>query len=355
MVRQQKKKAIILAVDDAPANLGLLFEFLDDAEFEVLVSQNGQSAIKRVHNTPPPDLILLDVIMPGMDGFETCRRLKADQNTKDIPVIFMTALGDTVDKVKGFSLGAVDYITKPIEAEEVLGRIKTHLTLKYLQDELKTKNVMLANREIHLMHLVEEKTQTIENITLALVNALEHANALNDLDTGKHLKRVGEYAALLADLYGCKQDFVKRIHLYAPLHDVGKVGLSDALLKKSGKYTAEERTQMQQHVVFGASVLGREGIDAMSRNIALYHHERWDGTGYVNRLAGETIPLEARIVALVDVYDALLSKRVYKQAFSEEKAKQLIREERGKHFEPGLVDIFFQHLPAIQKITQTFV
>ena len=287
--------------------------------------------------------------MPDMDGFDTCRRLKADRGTQDIPVIFMTALSDTVDKVKGFSLGAVDYITKPIEPEEVLARINTHLTLQRLHNELQTKNAMLANRETHLMYLVKEKTHKIENITLALVNALEHANALNDIDTGKHLRRVGEYSAIIAERYGCEQEFVKRIRLYAPLHDVGKVGLPDSLLKKAGKYTEEEYTQMQQHVMLGARLLENDNIDIMAQNIARYHHERWDGTGYMDGLMGEAIPLEARIVALVDVYDALISERVYKRAFFH-------RQDRADHptrtrtaFRAGIGGCFFRSLAGYQK------
>jgi putative two-component system response regulator len=344
----------ILAVDDNPANLGLLLDLLDNVGFEVLISQNGRSALKRAKNTHP-DIILLDVMMPNMDGFETCRRLKADESTKDIPVIFMTALSETVDKVRGFALGAVDYITKPIEPEEVLARVNTHLTMQHLQNELKTKNALLADREVHLTKLVEEKTQKIEHITLALVNALESATLLNDDETGKHIKRIGGYSTFIAEKYGCDYDFVKRIKLYAPLHDVGKVGLPDAILKKPGKYTAEECTAMQEHVVIGAQILESEGIDVMAKNIALYHHEKWDGTGYVHHLAGENIPLEARIVAIADVYDALISKRVYKEAFSEERADRIVREESGRHFDPKIVDIFFNHKRDIQEIRTTLL
>ena len=342
----------ILVVDDNPANLGLLFDVLDHAGFEVLVSQNGESAINRAGNVRP-DMILLDVMMPGMDGFETCQHLKANDMTKDIPIIFMTALAETVDKVKGFAVGAVDYITKPIEPEEVVARVHTHLTIQQLQNELKAKNAMLADREVHLTNLVEAKTQKIEQITLALVNALEHATLVSDDETGKHIKRIGVYSAFMAEQYGCDREFVKRIRLYAPLHDVGKVGLPDRLLKKSGKYSAKEFAQMQQHVVIGASILESPEIDKMARNIARYHHEKWDGTGYVCHLAGEQVPLEARIVALVDVYDALISKRVYKDAFAEDMVDEIIREQSGRHFDPKLVEIFFTHKQAIQEIRIT--
>jgi putative two-component system response regulator len=347
------KLPTILVVDDTPANLGVLFDILDRVGYEVLVSQNGLSAINRARHTQP-DLILLDVMMPDMDGFEACRHLKADARTQHIPIIFMTALSETVNKVTGFSLGAVDYITKPFQVEEVLARVRTHLTLQQLHNELKAKNAMLADREVHLTRLVEEKTQKIKNITLALVQALEQANAVNDEDTGNHIKRVGEYSAFLAEHYGCDREFVKRIKLYAPLHDVGKVGLPDTLLKKPGKYTDAEFVAMQEHVRIGASILENEGIDVMARNIALYHHEKWDGSGYVHHVKGEDIPLEARIVALADVYDALLSERVYKKALSEEKALQILREESGTHFEPALVQVFFDHMPRLKEIGMAF-
>jgi putative two-component system response regulator len=343
----------ILVVDDTPANLSVLFDMLDRAGYVVLVSQNGASAIERARRTQP-NLILLDVMMPEIDGFETCRRLKADLDTRAIPIIFMTALSETPDKVTGLSLGAVDYITKPFQIEEVLARVRTHLSLQQLHNELKTKNAMLADREVHLSQLVEQKTRKIEVITLALVNALEHANAANDQETGEHLKRVGEYAALLAERYGCDREFVKRIKLYAPLHDVGKVGLPDALLKKPGKYTDAEFAAMQEHVRIGARILEGDGIDPMARNIALYHHEKWDGTGYVHQLRGEAVPLEARIVTLADVYDALSNKRVYKKAFSAEHVARILREESGKHFEPNLVRIVFEQMPALNEIGAAF-
>lgn len=347
-------KPIILVVDDNPANLNLLFDLLDTTKYEVLVSQSGQSALKRAAVTKP-DIILLDVMMPGMDGFETCQRLKRGETTQDIPVIFMTALSETINKVKGFNVGAVDYITKPFEPEEVLARINTHLTLQHLQNELKVKNALLADREVHLTKLVDEKTQKIEQITLALVNALENANAWNDSDTGNHIKRVGAYSELMAEKLGCDREFVKRIKMYAPLHDVGKVGLADALLKKTGRYSSEEFVKMQQHVVMGAQLLKNEEIDAMARNIALYHHEKWDGTGYVHHLAGDAIPLEARIVTVADVYDALVSQRVYKPKFSEETADDIIRKESGKHFDQAIVEIFFTYKHDILDVRAEFL
>ncbi|PID58666.1 two-component system response regulator [candidate division KSB3 bacterium] len=340
-------ESIILVVDDNPSNLNVLFDIFSSLEYDVLFASDGETCLKLVESEQP-DLILLDVMMPGFDGFETCQRLKASEKTRSIPVIFMTALADTADKVRGFEVGAVDYITKPIRPGEVLARVKTHLTLRKMY-------MMLEDREAHLRYLVEEKTRQISNITLALVNALENANKLNDTDTGNHIKRVGEYAGLLAEGYGCDHEFVKRIRLYAPLHDVGKVGLPDSILQKPGKYNDEELLKMQYHVEFGAELLSSVGIDPMARNIAKYHHERWDGTGYVERLAGTDIPLEARIVSVVDVYDALISTRLYKLSFSEDKADRIIQEGAGKHFDPDLVEVFFQNKDRILNIRSKLV
>ncbi len=361
-------QSTVLVVDDTPENLNVLITYLDKRGLTILVAQNGEKALALVEQFMP-HLILLDVMMPGIDGFETCRRLKEHEATREIPVIFMTALSNTVDKVKGFEVGGVDYITKPFQHEEVLARVTTHLMIRRLQNQLQSKNeelqlknseiqaknTMLTDREVHLTHLVEEKTRKIENMTIALVNALENANFYNDGDTGHHIKRVSEYSAFIAEQYGCDREFVKRIKLYASLHDVGKVGLPDTVLKKPGKYTKEEFIAMQAHVVVGARMLESDEIDVMTRNIARYHHEKWNGTGYVHRLAGEAIPFEARIVAIADVYDALISERVYKERFSEDTANRIIREESGKHFEPKIVEIFLQNKRKLMEIRHSLV
>jgi putative two-component system response regulator len=355
--------SIILVVDDNPTNLDVLFGIFEKTPYDVLFASDGEGCV-RIAAGEQPNLILLDVMMPGIDGFETCLRLKAETTARAIPVIFMTALADTADKVKGFEVGAVDYITKPIQPEEVLARVKTHLTMQRLQTELQAKNqelhatnqelqeknTLLADREVHLTHLVEEKTAKIANITLALVNALENANQLNDDDTGRHIKRVSEYSAFLAEKAGYDRDFVKRLKLYASLHDVGKVGLPDALLKKPGKYTPDEFIAMQQHVVIGARMLDHPDLDMMAKNVALYHHERWDGSGYIAQLAGEAIPIEARLVSIADQYDALTTKRVYKEAFSETDAELLIAEHAGTYFDPRLVELFSRHITDIRAL-----
>lgn len=326
----------ILIVDDIAENRRLLATTIKRrTPYSVQLASDGESVLKAIEKDLP-DLILLDIMMPGLDGYAVSQALKSNPATRDIPIIFLTAMTDVESKVKAFKLGGVDYVTKPFSEPELLSRIHAHIRLKNFQD--------------HLNHLVEEKTKKIENITIALVNALENANLANDTDTGNHIRRVSEYSAFLAEQYGCDSDFTKRIKLYASLHDVGKVGIPDALLKNPGKYTDEEFRAMQQHVVIGARMLDSEGIDSMAKNVALYHHEKWDGTGYIHHLAGEAIPLEARIVTVVDVYDALITERVYKKAFTEEEACQFIREQAGKHFDPHLAEIFLAHLPEIRAI-----
>ena len=330
----------ILIVDDVAENRKLLATIIRrHTDYAISLASDGEAVLKAIEKDLP-DLILLDIMMPGKNGFEVSQALKKNKNTRNIPIIFLTALTDVESKIKAFRLGGVDYISKPFNEYELLARIDTHLQLKKMQD--------------HLMDLVEQKTQKIANMSLALVNALETANLANDNDTGNHIKRVGEYAAFIAEKYGCDEDFVKRIRLYAPLHDVGKVGLPDAILKKSGRYTDEEFRLMQKHVLIGARMLNSQDIDSMARNVALFHHEKWNGDGYVNRLSGEEIPLEARIVAIADVYDALINKRVYKRAFSEEEAENIIRKESGKHFEPKIVDIFLANIDEIRKLKDVF-
>ncbi len=336
------RKARILIVDDTPQNIQVLGTILEKNDYEIMIAQDGFQALKTV-NKAIPDLILLDIMMPHLDGIETCIKLKESQKTKDIPIIFLTALTETEDIVKGFELGAVDYITKPFNSTELLVRVRTHLTLK-------EQTSLLKNRELQLIKLVDDKTKKIEGMTFALINALENANLLNDDDTGNHIKRVSNYSAILANGYGCDHEYVKKIKLYSSLHDVGKVALPDKILKKSDRLTKEEFELMKEHVVFGYNMLNNEELEDMPKKIAYYHHERWDGSGYVHQLEKEKIPLEARIVTLADVYDALVSKRVYKEAYSQEKAEEIIKKESEKIFDPKLVEIFFANIDELLTI-----
>lgn len=337
-----KTKPIVLIVDDVATNRQYLAMILGETEkYEIRLASNGIDALDYTEKEKP-DIILLDIMMPEMDGYEVAKRLKANSQTQDIPILFITAVTGTDNIVKAFELGGVDYINKPFNKQELLSRVSVHAGLRLARIELEEKNLILKNRELQLMELVDEKTQRLEGTTMALVNALENANLFNDTDTGDHIARVGAYAALFAREYGCDSEYIKRIKLYSSLHDVGKVGIPDSVLKKPGKYTPEEFIQMQEHVVIGSRMLDNPAIDTMAKNITLYHHEKWDGSGYVRGLSGEDIPLEARIVAISDVYDALGTKRPYKDPFPESQIDKIIIEGKGKHFDPDLVDIFFR-------------
>jgi len=343
-------KPIILIVDDVATNRQYLAMILsENKSFEIRLASNGKDALEYVAKEKP-DLILLDIMMPEMDGYEVASRLKKDKTTIDIPILFITAVTGTENIVKAFELGGVDYINKPFNKQELISRVSVHVGLRMARIELEEKNLILKNRELQLVQLVDDKTKRLEGTTLALVNALENANLFNDTDTGNHITRVGAYAALFAEELGCDSDYIKRIKLYSSLHDVGKVGIPDRILKKPGKYTPEEFIAMQEHVVIGSRMLDDPEIDIMAKNITLYHHEKWDGTGYVRRISGDEIPLEARIVALADVYDALGTKRPYKEPFPEDKIDSIIFEGKGKHFDPQLIEIFRENKKGLLEI-----
>ncbi len=339
------KKNKILIVDDTAEIRRIIGIYLNPDYIVELAScaEEAEKIIENVHAKGETlDLILLDVMMPGMSGFDFAGILKSGERTRDIPIIFITALNDVQNIVKGFEAGGADYVSKPFKKAELLARVRNHCKIKNLQDDLRDKNLLLQNEEIFLNKLVEEKTLKIESLTIAMVKALENANYLNDDDTGSHIIRVKQYSRKLALKYGCDSEFVKKISLYASLHDVGKVGIDPDILKKKGPYTTEEREKMKAHVKIGYNLLNDENIDEMAKNIALYHHEKWDGTGYCAHLLGEEIPLEARIVAFADVYDALTTKRVYKPAFDQAHTNEIIRQGKGKHFDPQLVEFYFE-------------
>ncbi len=288
-------------------------------------------------------LIILDLQMPQKSGYDLLRLIKQNPATKDIPVIFLTSSVFSENEVRLFEAGASDYISKPFKTYELLARIRAQLNIKGMQDELILKNRMLQDREFHLQQLVNEKVKKIEQTTLTMVSALESANYYNDTDTGAHIKRVCKYSALLADLSGCDQVFVKRIELYASLHDIGKVAIPDSILKKADKLSEHEFEQMKKHVDIGSRMLANSAVDQMAGNIALYHHEMWDGGGYTHHLKEEEIPFEARIVAVADVYDALTSDRIYRKAMPVSKANDIIENKKATHFDPKLVELFLTH------------
>lgn len=325
-LQPRPSKPTLLVVDDIPENIDVLVASLRD-DYSIKVALNGQRALSIAQKSPKPDLILLDVMMPEMDGYEVCRRLKADPTTANIPVIFVTAKHDVSDEEKGFALGASDYIVKPISPPLVKARVKTQIAL-YDQ-----------NRQ--LMEMVREKTKELRESKLRIIHHLGRAVEYKDNETGAHVIRMSYISKLIAEHCVDDPEWVDQVFQAAPMHDVGKIGVADAILLKPGKLTPEEWEEMKKHTVFGAEILSIEGdpLLKMARTIALTHHERWDGKGYPAGLKGEEIPLEGRIVALADVIDALLSNRPYKTSWSIEQTFKYVQDQAGRHFDPKLVDI----------------
>jgi putative two-component system response regulator len=319
-------RPLILAVDDEATNLQLLRQILQE-KYRLLFAKDGARALELAHQERP-DLVLLDVMMPGMSGYEVCAALKAHPATAAIPVIFVTALTDTDDEVEGFEAGAVDYITKPVSPPLVRARVKTHLSLVRMEELRATR--------------------------LAIVQRLGLAAEYKDNETGLHVIRMSHFARLLGVAAGMNEHEADDLLHAAPMHDVGKIGIPDRILQKAGPLDPDEWKVMQSHATIGGEIIGEHGggMLALARNIALTHHEKWDGSGYPQGLAGERIPLEGRIVAIADVFDALTSKRPYKAAWSEEEALDYLRKQKGQHFDPALVDLFIEQMPAIRKIRE---
>ena len=323
-MNQPNTRPLILAVDDEASNLQLLRQILQD-HYRLLFAKDGARALELARQEQP-DLILLDVMMPGMSGYEVCAALKAHPATASVPVIFVTALTETADEVEGFEAGAVDYITKPISPPVVRARVRTHLSLVRM-DELRSTR-------------------------LQIVQCLGRAADYKDNETGRHVIRMSLYAQQLALAAGCHPDWAQDLLHAAPMHDIGKIGIPDAVLLKPGALDAQEWDVMRTHPHIGAEIIGSHAAHVLqlARSIALAHHEKWDGSGYPYGLAGETIPLEARICAIVDVFDALTSTRPYKKPWSTEDAVAHIQSQAGKHFEPRLVDLFVALLPQLLPI-----
>jgi putative two-component system response regulator len=346
-----KENAVVYIADDEETNLFIMKATLKVDRYDVHAFDSGQSLLTYLDTgLTPPDLMLLDVMMPGLSGFDVCAKVRERPAFARLPIVLVTGLDDIEQKVQGLDSGADDYITKPFHPMEVRARVKNLLRLKFAGDELERTNLLLSDEKLHLEETVRERTRELENTTLGVVAALEKANALNDTDTGNHLMRVCAYSELLAERLGLPGGMVNKLRRYASLHDVGKVGLPDEVLKKPGPLTKAEFEAMKAHTLLGYELLTLARSDPMARNVALCHHERFNGAGYPYGLKESAIPLEARIVALADVFDALTTKRVYKNAYSLDMAMGMIEEERGEHFDPRLVDIHLDSVPAIKEI-----
>ena len=348
------RKSRVLIVDDAPENIRILVESLKHA-YTIMFASNGQGALTLAHNDPPPDIILLDVIMPDMSGYEVCRRLKDDPVTRDIPVIFVTSQSDEHDEAQGLELGAVDYISKPFRASLVMTRVANQLELKRHRDQLD--------------ELVHERTRELSLTKEVTIEALATLAEWRDPETGAHIKRTQNYVKALAEAlrknpaYADQFDdgTVELFYQSAPLHDVGKVGIPDSILLKPGALTDEEFEIMKTHTTRGRDALataerklGGNSFLRLAREIAFGHHERWDGKGYPQGLAGDATPLPARLMSVADVYDALISKRVYKPAMPHSEAFNIIMKSRGTQFDPTVVDVFASIQDEFQEIARRF-
>jgi putative two-component system response regulator len=316
----------VLVADDEPQNLHVLNQILQD-DYHLVFATDGRKALA-LSREKKPDLILLDVMMPEFSGYEVCTELKKDPVTANIPVIFVTALTDSIDEAHGFEVGAVDYITKPVSPAIVKARVATHLSLT--------------------------RTDELQKTQLEIIHRLGRAAEYKDNETGLHVIRMSHYCRLLALAAGFSVESADRLFQAAPMHDVGKIGIPDRIMLKPDKLTEEEWIVMRQHPQIGAEIMGDHDSILLkyAKTISLTHHEKWDGSGYPNQLKGEDIPLIGRVVAVVDVFDALTTERPYKKAWPVEDAIALIQRESGKHFDPRLVEFFMNILPDILEIKE---
>ena len=354
--------ATILIVDDTPENLSVLGELLQP-HYRVRAANSGRRALQIARSTPTPDLILLDVMMPEMDGYDVLAELREQAETRQIPVIFVTAMDTTDDEERGLECGAVDYITKPLRPAIVLARVRAHLELKQARDILKDQNTYLEAEVTRRM----SENQLIQEVS---IHALARLAETRDPETGNHLRRTQEYVRTLA--MGLRHHPRFKDHLddrtiaelakSAPLHDIGKVGIPDHILLKPGKLTPEEFDIMKTHAKLGSDAIELAERDSdkpveflsLAKEIAHYHHEKWDGSGYPEGLSGERIPLSARLMALADVFDALICRRVYKKPMAYEEAYRIITTGSGTHFDPDIVAAFVSQFETFRHIADTY-
>ncbi len=345
-----RSKPKILVVDDETLYIDILVDLLHD-DYKTVVAKNGAQALKRAFDETPPDLVLLDILMPDMDGYEVCRLLKDNPRTRNIPVIFLTVKSEINDEVRGFDIGAVDYIAKPVSPPIVRARVRSHLALRQAQQQLMNQNESLETR-------VQERTEELIRTKDVAIFCMATLAETRDFETGKHILRTQNYIQRLAEHLKGHSRFsnylkdnstIEMLYKTSPLHDIGKVGVPDRILLKPGKLDPEEWELMKMHAQYGHDALlraeqemGSTDFLQTAREIALYHHERWDGTGYPQGLQSEEIPISGRLMAIADVYDALISKRVYKDAYSHEEAVEIVHQSAGSHLDPDIVQAFLE-------------
>jgi putative two-component system response regulator len=357
---QELSNCTVMVVDDTEINVELLTAALN-TEYHINAAYDGPSALESVREARP-DLILLDIKMPGMDGFEVCQRLKNDPFTCDIPIVFITGMNHSLDKSKGFELGAVDYITKPFEILEVRARVKTHLTNTLAKKILETQNQILEEK-------FKERSRELSLTQEVTIECMASLAETRDPETGGHIKRtrayVHELALNLKDhpkfSHFLDEKTIDLLYKSAPLHDIGKVGIPDSTLLKPARLSDQERKEMEKHTTYGRDALkvaeaqlGENSFLRLASEIAYHHHEKWDGTGYPQGLKGDDIPISGRLMALADVYDALISKRPYKEPIPHDVSVEIITSERGKYFDPDIVDAFIELQNRFREIALQF-
>lgn len=354
--------ATILVVDDTPDNLMLITNLLKD-RYRVKVANNGEKALRILQEDPLPDLILLDIMMPGLSGHQVAKQLKQDKRTFDIPIIFLTALAATDDEIYGLELGAADYITKPISPPRVLARVETQLKIKAASDFLRDQNEFLEQE-------VQRRTREVIAIQDVTIHAMASLAETRDNETGNHIRRTQHYIKLLAERlrnhprfhHFLNDENIGLLFKSAPLHDIGKIGIPDHILLKPGRFTPEEFEIMKTHTTVGRDAIQHAedqlgisvGFLSLAKEIAYSHQEKWDGSGYPEGLAGDDIPISARLMAVADVYDALISRRVYKLGMPHEQAVDIIRQGRGSHFDPDICDAFLSATEQFAVIAERF-
>ncbi len=336
--------ALVQVVDDNDRNVKICREILELADFTVVSAEDGRAGLQMAKSLLP-DVILLDIMMPVMNGMEMLRRLREDSLIQHIPVLMLTARSTTEDVVQALDNGANDYLTKPFSGEELEARVRTLCRMKKAEDTIREQNEILEKK-------VRERTAELDATRLEIVRRLGMAAEYRDNETGEHIIRMSRMCMRLGELYGLDHQHQELLLNASPMHDIGKISVPDAILLKTGKLTAEEWRTMTEHTTIGARLL--DGHDSllmrMARDIALTHHEKWDGTGYPAGLHGEQIPIEGRIVAIADVFDSLTSRRPYKDPYPIKVACEMMAEERGKHFDPALIDIFLRNIDEFERI-----
>jgi putative two-component system response regulator len=351
-----KRKARILVVDDEDRNLQLMRDILLlQEDYEVVLASDGVEALERVEEDPP-DVILLDVNMPRKDGFEVASELKSREETKFIPVVMVTGLSAVEHRIKALEIGADDFLAKPVDMMELVARVRSLVKVKAYHDHMRDYQRALEAEVAKRTKQLQNAFEKIKVVSLDTIYRLARAAEYKDEDTGAHLQRMSHYAAAIARRMDLNEKTVDAVLYASPMHDVGKIGIPDRILLKPGRLDHEEWDIMKQHTTIGSRILegSTGGFIKLAEVIALTHHEKWDGSGYPQGLKGAKIPLVGRITTIADVFDALNSKRPYKDAFPVEESFRMIREGRGNHFDPDVVDAFFDIQDEILDIKERF-